>query len=482
MKMKKTPNREGRKGSRASRPLAPAGTVRPHVHPPETNSPKTARPVREPLVRAAVLELCATVHLDGRLADRALEHLLKREKNLFSSERRAVGETLFQILRRERFLDFALGIDPAQAPSSKALFTARYAAARVLFAGVPVAQVVEEGALDGSLADRLSRMPLEIPGDADAMTKVALAGSLPDCLARTLVDDLGEADALGFAKSLMARAPLTIRANTLKTDRESLKRLLRRRGVEASFTGRAPDGLTAMGFPRLTDLPEFEDGLFEVQDEGSQLLAHLLGARPGELVADTCAGAGGKTLALAAAMQGKGTLWALDVGAGRLRNLTKRLQRAVPGFPVRTQPIPEVFDAARDTPKLLGRCDRVLIDAPCSGLGVLRRSPDAKYRFDESTIPSFARLQKDILERHSALVRPGGRLVYATCSMARAENEDVVQGFLTTHPGFRLLDARTCLPDSAAPMVRNGFFRPFPHVDGCDGFFGAVMERNPEPA
>ena len=180
----------------------------------------------------------------------------------------------------------------------------------------------------------------------------------------------------------------------------------------------------------------------------------------------------------AAQMEGRGELWALDANAGRLKNLAHRRVRAAPNAPIRTQVIPEEFDAARDAPKLRGRCGCVLIDAPCSGTGVLRRSPDAKSRFEApEMIDDFARRQTDILSRHSALVRPGGRLVYATCSVLKAEDEDVVQSFLSAHPDFRLLDTAGCLPEAASPLVRGGFLRTLPHKDGCDGFFGAVMER-----
>ncbi len=461
---------------------------------PQTNdlwrreSPKSSRPLREHLVRAAVLELCAAVRLDHELADLALSRLLKREKNLFSAERRAVGEDLFTLLRRERLIDFALGLEGVPQDSkmqmalpqqSRALFAARYAALKILQGEGTAEEIIERHGMRGPWAGFLRRLNASFPGESLPVTqRVAIIGSIPDGLAERLVSDLGETDALGFTFSLLERAPLSIRANALKITRDELRKRLRRSGVETTPTLRAPCGLTARGFPRLTDLREFDDGLFEIQDEGSQLLALLAGAKPGEIVADTCAGAGGKTLALAAQMEGRGELWALDANAGRLKNLARRRVRAAPNALIRTQVIPEEFDAARDAPKLRGRCGCVLIDAPCSGTGVLRRSPDAKSRFEApDMIADFARRQADILSRHSALVRPGGRLVYATCSVLKAEDEDVVQSFLSAHPDFRLLDAAGCLPEAASPLVRGGFLRTLPHKDGCDGFFGAVMER-----
>ncbi|MDR0966023.1 MAG: hypothetical protein LBM75_05920 [Myxococcales bacterium] len=430
------------------------------------------RPLRHHLIRAAVLELYAAVRVDGALADRALERLLKREKNLFSAERRAIGEDLFLLLRRERFLDFALRLDPARVPSQKTLFDARYAALRRL-----QGDSLDRIACDPSLRARLAELPHELPDGLPTLDRVALIGSIPNELAARLIADLGETDALGFAQSLLERAPLTIRANALKTTRDDLRRVLRCEGIESMPTVHAPHGLTVRGFPRLTDTSAFDDGLFEIQDEGSQLLAHLVGALPGERVVDACAGAGGKTLALSAQMADRGALLAFDVDAARLKNLTRRANRAGV-HAIQSRAIPEDFDAACHAPKLRGRCDRVLIDAPCSGLGVLRRAPDARYRLSASCFDDFAARQSALLDRLCELTRPGGRLVYATCSLARVENEAVVERFLASRPDFSLIDAATLLPDSARGLVKDGFFKPLPHRDGCDGFFGAAMERS----
>ncbi len=439
------------------------------------NAAKSTRPLRQHLIRAAVLELCAAVRVDGALADRALERLIRREKNLFSAERRAIGEDLFHLLRRERFLDFALGLDPARATSLKPLFDARYAALRCLN-GEEVARVIAEHACDESLARRLFKLRRDLPADLPIERRVALTGSLPDHLARRLIDDLGEEDALGFAESSQQRAPLTLRANTLRATRDELRQALSHEGIDTFPTPVAPDGLIARGHPRLTATRAFEEGLCEIQDEGSQLLAHLVDAQPGECVVDTCAGAGGKTLSLAAQMKGQGTLWAFDVQASRLKTLVQRARRASV-HTIQTRVIPAQFNARRDAAKLRAKCDRVLIDAPCSGLGVLRRSPDARYRFHESTFDEFAGRQLAILNSLCELTRPGGRLVYATCSVARAENESVVERFLSAHPDFELIDAAQALPQAARRMVRDGFFAPLPHRHGCDGFFAALITR-----
>lgn len=444
-------------------------------HPPHRAPVLTARPLRRHLIRAAVLELYTAVRIDGVPADRALERLLKREKNLFSAERRAIGEDLFHLLRRERFLDFALRVDPTCAPATRTLFDARYAALRCL-SGESVERVIGEHGADSALQRRLATLQRDLPKDLPIDTRVALIGSLPDHLARRLVHDLGETDALGFARALLDRAPLTIRANALRTSREALREALRREGIETTPTSAAPHGLTARGHPRLMETRAFREGLFEVQDEGSQLLAHLTNALPGECVVDACAGAGGKTLALGAQMENRGALWAFDVDGRRLKKLGQRARRA--GLhAIQARVIRAEFDARRDARELQGRCDRVLIDAPCTGLGVLRRSPDARYRLTAASFEEQAARQSAILENLCELTRPGGWIVYATCSVAQVENEAVVQGFLDARPDFELLDASAFLPETARAMVRDGFFKPLPHRDGCDGFFGALMVR-----
>lgn len=433
------------------------------------------RPLRMSMVRAAILEVYAAVRSEGQLADRALDRVQRRERGLFSPERRAIGEALFGLLRQERRLDYGLFGPAAPDLAPSFLYAARLAALEVLEGAEPAAAARAQG-LPESLVPRLARVRNPLPADLTPVERVGLEGSLPDFVAARLVADLGADEALEFARAISRRAPLTLRVNLLAIDREGLLRRLAQEGVRASLTRLSPLGLGVEHRVNVFALDAFKEGLFEVQDEGSQLLSLVVEARPGERVADTCAGAGGKTLALAAAMRNKGELWALDVGAERLQELAKRARRAGV-HNVRTRPIPADATADKALESLAGRADRVLVDAPCSGLGALRRSPDARYRFAPDDFSRHAARQRELLARFATLVRPGGRLVYATCSVAREENQEVVESFLGAGAPFRLVPAPEALPPAARAAIEGPYLELLPQRHGTDGFFAAVLER-----
>jgi 16S rRNA (cytosine967-C5)-methyltransferase len=287
---------------------------------------------------------------------------------------------------------------------------------------------------------------------------------LPDWLAEHFSRELGPS-ADDFCAHLNVPGPITLRVNPLRTSREALAERLRSEGVETAPGALSPLALHVVGpRPNLYGLDSLREGLFEVQDEGSQLLGLLVEARPGESVLDLCAGAGGKTLQLAAAMENRGKLLAYDPDAGRLDRLLQRCSRAgVSNVQVLRAP-PEGLNV-----------DRVLVDAPCSELGSLRRGPDARFRLEPSSLSGLPRVQRDLLARAGRLVRPGGRVVYATCTVNRAENEEVVLGFLRESPGFRLVSPGAGWLDPSC--VREGFLFCAPHSQGTDGFFAAVLER-----
>ncbi len=215
-------------------------------------------------------------------------------------------------------------------------------------------------------------------------------------------------------------------------------------------------------------------GKIEVQDEGSQLLCYLVAPKRREMVVDFCAGAGGKTLMLGALMQSLGRLYAFDVSEHRLDKLKPRLKRS--GL---SNVHPQLLVSENDirVKRLGGKIDRVLVDAPCSGFGTLRRNPDLKWRQNDAGIAELAAKQRAILTAAAALVKPGGRLVYATCSFLRAENQDVVAVFLAAHPHFRLLPANDVLRQQQIALDTGEFLQIYPHRHGCDGFFAAVMDR-----
>jgi 16S rRNA (cytosine967-C5)-methyltransferase len=232
--------------------------------------------------------------------------------------------------------------------------------------------------------------------------------------------------------------------------------------------------LRVCGNPAINREPLFLDGLVEVQDEGSQLVGYLMAPRRHELVVDFCAGAGGKSLMLGAMMHGRGRVYAFDVSGPRLGRLGPRLKRS--GL---SNLHPQLLKSEHDSKvkRLAGKIDRVLVDAPCSGLGTIRRNPDLKWRQSADAVKELQQKQTSILSAASTLVKPGGRLVYATCSVLREENEDIVGNFLDAHPGFKSLNCEDILRQQGIDLDVRQTLRLWPHVHGTDGFFGAVLER-----
>ncbi len=288
-------------------------------------------------------------------------------------------------------------------------------------------------------------------------------------------------------EALAQPAPLDLRVNTIKADRDTVLAELRtalksnRRAdgaPDVMATRYSPDGIRLRDKPALMRWPMYKDGRIEVQDEGSQLVARLAAPRRGNMVVDFCAGAGGKTLAIGSLMKSTGRIYAFDVNAKRLAGLGPRLKRS--GL---SNVHPIAIRAAGDVrvKRLAGKIDRVVVDAPCSGSGTLRRNPDLKWRFDESELERLTGLQAEVLRASARLVKPGGRLVYATCSVLSVENQDVVGAFLSEHPQFSVVPAGEVLRGQGIQVDEAERFGPWlvmlPHVHGTDGFFAAVLER-----
>jgi 16S rRNA (cytosine967-C5)-methyltransferase len=303
---------------------------------------------------------------------------------------------------------------------------------------------------------------------------------LPPWLAKRLQLQLPE-DFDVLAEALLQPAPLDLRVNVARTKRAPVQSHLEADGFRCEPTPWSPWGLRLADKPSLKHHPLFLDGSVEVQDEGSQVLAWLVDARRGEMVCDFCAGAGGKTLALAASMRNQGRLYAMDTSAHRLQSLTPRLQRAGVSC---VYPMALAHERDDRLERLSGKMDRVLVDAPCSGMGTLRRSPDLKWRHDLDDVGAFQAVQVNILTSAARLVKPGGRLIYATCSLLREENEDVVARFGTTVSEFGALpmvDLLTSLGATEASHLcsENGsFLRMWPHRHATDGFFAAAWVRH----
>jgi 16S rRNA (cytosine967-C5)-methyltransferase len=304
---------------------------------------------------------------------------------------------------------------------------------------------------------------------------VAMKSNMPYWLWQKLVQKFGEAEALQLTDALNTPAALDLRVNTLKGNRDDVVSTLAQAPIIAEPTPYSATGLRILKKPSIQNLPLFKDGTIEVQDEGSQLLAQLLGAKRGEMVADFCAGAGGKTLALGAFMRNTGRLYAFDISEKRLARLKPRLARS--GLS-NVHPVLIAHERDAKIKRLAGKLDRVLVDAPCSGLGTLRRNPDVKWRQTEAGIAELNVKQTAILDSAARLLKAGGRLVYATCSMLEEENEQIVQAFLVAHPDFTLIPASQILAEQKVDLDMGDYLKLLPHLHHTDGFFAAIMQRN----
>jgi 16S rRNA (cytosine967-C5)-methyltransferase len=324
--------------------------------------------------------------------------------------------------------------------------------------------------------DTISAVEREWLMAAKNVDVATLPAPLQHCLPAWLADALFAqygADGVPLTLSLLDAAPLDLRVNAVKAKRDEVFSNLRSRGVELERSPFSPHGLRLGGKPQLSKWPEFEKGLIEVQDEGSQLLAELLAPKRGEMVADFCAGAGGKTLALGALMRNTGRLYAFDVSAKRLDKLAPRLARS--GL---SNVHPVAIDSERDTriKRLAGKMDRVLVDAPCSGLGTLRRNPDLKWRQTPESVTEMSAKQLAILQAAASLVKPGGRLVYATCSLLEAENGAVIAQFLANASEFTLSGVQD-FANSLGLTGQGDTLQLLPHRERTDGFFAAAFTR-----
>jgi 16S rRNA (cytosine967-C5)-methyltransferase len=304
----------------------------------------------------------------------------------------------------------------------------------------------------------------------------AVAADVPDWLWDRLGDVYGDDARAAIARSWQVPAPLDLRANVMKASRDEALAALAAEGLAVVATPYAPNGIRIDGRPSMAAHPWVVDGRLEVQDEGSQLIGVLVAPRRNDMVVDFCAGAGGKTLLLGAMMRSQGRLYAFDVAARRLQNMTPRLARS--GL---SNVHPQVIAHERDAKvkRLAGKIDRVLVDAPCTGFGTLRRNPDLKWRQTPQDLAELTAKQTRILDAASMLVKPGGRVVYATCSVLPEENDAIVDAFLGTHPTFAERDVAPLLAQAGVALDTGPRLRLTPHVHGCDGFFAAVLERNP---
>ena len=392
-------------------------------------------------------------------ADAVVSRYFREHRQLGHADRAFVAETVFAVLRRGRSIEARC----AGQLSDRRRLLATLALVRG-WSQRELAPVLK--ASDEALLAAAKAMP-------EADLPPAVRCDLPDWLYQRLEQQFGVDETLALAHAINQSAPLDLRVNTLKADRETVLAKLAADGIAAQPGTMSPLAVRLRDKPALAKHALFLEGAFEVQDEGSQLLGFLLDPKRGEMVVDFCAGAGGKTLLLGALMRNTGRLYAFDVSDKRLANLKPRLARS--GL---SNVHPGRIEHERDQKikRLAGKADRVLVDAPCSGLGTLRRNPDLKWRQSETSVAELTAKQASILDAAATLVRPGGRLVYATCSLLTAENDAVVAAFLEKHPDFSLLPAAGLLGKQGI-ACEDEVLRLLPHRHNTDGFFAAAMER-----
>jgi 16S rRNA (cytosine967-C5)-methyltransferase len=398
-------------------------------------------------------------------ADTSLRYFFQRER-IGSNERELVAETVFGVLRHRLFLEHACA-NPS-APAEQATPRRMALAYWIRFGGYNLREITP--LLKRDEADWLGK----VKGIALAELPLSAQAELPQWLIERLRTTMPDEEILAIGSAMQQPAPLDLRVNTLLATRDEILQGLLAEKVEAQTTPWSPIGIRVKGKPALNKSPLFIGGKFEVQDEGSQLLGFLLAPKRNEMVVDFCAGAGGKTLMLGAMMNSQGRLYAFDVSEKRLANLKPRLKRS--GL---SNIHPQLIAHENDSKlkRLAGKIDRVLVDAPCSGLGTLRRNPDLKFRQSPQSVSELTQKQSVILSAASKLLKPDGRLVYATCSLLHEENRAIVDAFLAAHPEFVLRHAGEILTQQKIGVEIGECLQLLPQVHGTDGFFAAVLER-----
>jgi 16S rRNA (cytosine967-C5)-methyltransferase len=384
---------------------------------------------------------------EGEYADKVVARALKKDKRWGSADRKFVAETIYEIVRWKRlYAEIAEVREPFDRDNLWRMF-----ASWAVLRGYTIPDWTQ---LQGTPVRK-------IKGRFDELSKNrAIKESIPDWMDELGVKELGEAIWTKEIKAQNEQAKVILRVNTLKITPDKLRARLMDANIETDYIKNQSQALVLKERANVFLTQEFKDGLFEVQDASSQLVAPLLDVKPGMRVVDTCAGAGGKTLHLASIMENKGQLIALDLYESKLNQLKLRARRnGVHNIETR------VIENSKTIKKLHEKADRVLIDAPCSGLGVLKRNPDSKWKLQPEFIENIKKIQAEVLENYSRIVKPGGKLVYATCSVLPSENQEQIAKFLTTESGknFTFVEDHKILA----------------HESGFDGFYMALLERKP---
>jgi 16S rRNA (cytosine967-C5)-methyltransferase len=390
-----------------------------------------------------VIDSLSMIFNDGEYAGKVVEKALKRDKRWGARDRKFVAETIYDITRWKRLYNEIAGTKEHYSRENLWKMFAVWATLKGIelpdwkyFETTPVRRI--KGKFDELQSDR------------------KIKESIPDWMDEVAVKELGEAVWTREIAAMNQKAEVILRVNTLKIDVSTLQKFLRKEEVDTEFVRDNPTALRLVERKNVFLTEAFKRGYFEVQDASSQLVAPFLQVEPGMRVIDTCAGAGGKTLHLAAIMENKGQIIALDIYGGKLAQLKKRAKRAgVHNVDMR------VIDSTKVIKKLKDSADAVLIDAPCSGIGVLKRNPDSKWKLQPEFMDKIRDTQAEILDKYSQMVKPGGKLVYATCSILPSENENQVKTFLDLHKEFKFVEDKKISPSKS----------------GFDGFYMALLEK-----
>jgi 16S rRNA (cytosine967-C5)-methyltransferase len=397
-------------------------------------------------------------------ADAVLRNFFQAER-IGANERSLVAETLLGVLRHRLFLEHGCTLADKGQANARCMALAYW----IKFGGynlrelTPLLKAKEAEWLGKVKSVDVNNLPLSIQAE------------FPDWIVEKLRSQHSDAEILELGRSMQQPAPLDLRVNTLLAERNEVLQALLTEGIDAQATPYSPMGIRLKYQPAMNRHPLLLAGKFEVQDQGSQLLGFLLAPKHNEMVVDFCAGAGGKTLMLGAMMNSQGRLYAWDISEKRLTNLRPRLKRS--GLS-NVQPQRIAHENDSKVKRLAGKIDRVLVDAPCSGLGTLRRNPDLKFRQSPQSVAELNEKQTAILASAARLLKKGGRLVYATCSLLHEENQAVVEMFLAAHPDFTLLPAGEVLKQQHIELAMGNYLQLTPQLHNTDGFFAAVLQRN----
>jgi len=442
--------------------------------------------------RRTALDILLRIERDRAFAEPLLDQELSRG-TLAGPDRGLLTELVYGVLRRQGTLDFLVDAFAASCGARLervVLIILRLGLYQLFYLDrIPVSAAVNESVnLAKAVAPRAAgfvnavlrradreRDTLPWPdAGSDPAGYIAVRHSHPRWLVERWIQQLGVPEAEELAVAMAEQAPLTLRVNTLKTTREAFLAELATAGVAGESTAWGPHGIRIASRTAITSLPGFAGGLFAVQDESSQLAAFFLGPQPGERILDVCAAPGGKATYLAQLMENRGELLACDISAKKLRLVTEAAMRLGIGI-IRTV----AGDATKpgfgaDGPPF----DRILLDAPCSGLGVIRRNPEGKWWKTPDDVARLAAAQRNILDAVAPRLRPGGILLYSTCSTLEAENEAIIDDFLSRHGDFMLEDLNALYPDFSGLFTGRGHFRSWPHRDAMDGFFAARLKKS----